>query len=116
MSIEVGELRLGNWVSDLSKHDGGRVVQVAQIFKGSDYSNYWKNVHPVKLTEEILLKCGFNFNNENRLEWIKGSFNLEKKEEEFYFEVYSHYNEVKYLHQLQNLYFALTGQELTYEK
>lgn len=39
---------------------------------------------PIPLTEEILLRCG------------------------------EEYVKVKHLHQLQNLYFALTGKELTY--
>jgi hypothetical protein len=116
MSIKVDELRLGNWVHDLSKHDGGKDIQINRIFTGSDYSNYWKNIHPIKITQDILLKCSFKFNDENRVDWIKGAFNLERKEESFYFEVYSHYNEIKHLHQLQNLYFVLTGKELTYKK
>lgn len=73
-----------------------------------------KELKPIELTEEILLNCGFvkdefdNWENETRL----GLY----KPEEFdgYLSVWgeSTVGECNYLHQLQNLYFALTGQEL----
>jgi len=70
------------------------------------------NIFPVDISEEILLKVGFE---KNRQEWSFESFCLQ------IFQGWLHYsageglklsNEIKRLHQLQNLYFALTGQEL----
>jgi hypothetical protein len=69
---------------------------------------------PIPLTEEWLLKFGY----------IKGKIYYTEKEHgtiSFYFndseelkcEVYDWtYDNIKYVHQLQNLYFALTGKEL----
>ena len=79
-----------------------------------------ENLNPIKLTEEILLKCGF--------EKVKNKIDIfEKKRLRLFigsrgqFLAYlieedttsAHYiNSYEYLHQLQNLYFALTGEEL----
>ncbi|MFV0149770.1 hypothetical protein OBJ95_06055 [Empedobacter falsenii] len=68
---------------------------------------------PIELTEEILLKCGFK-------EIRKGVFKLK----DWYIDLTSkvwkfkrEYQDInfKHLHQLQNLYFALTGKELEIE-
>ncbi len=49
--------------------------------------------------------------------WVKGCFNLEMdKDGKFMFEVYSHYIPLDYVHQLQNLFYLLTNEELTYIK
>lgn len=65
---------------------------------------------PIELTEEILLKSGFNIfaNHAVQYECIiliyEGKFR------------YKNSNiDIKYLHQLQNLYFSLTGKELEIE-
>lgn len=89
---------------------------------------------PVPLTPEILEKCGFevlNFNNKHF--WIRfpggeiGDYRLhvfpESGNQSFWHlsfsdnisgkqESYSGKIKFRYLHQLQNLYFALTGEEL----
>lgn len=45
--------------------------------------------------------------------WVRGLFNIEiQTNGEIWFEVYSHYKHVKYVHELQNLYYALTNEEL----
>jgi hypothetical protein len=74
---------------------------------------------PIPLTEEILLKCGFEkssnlfFCNINNFSYLKanaygcnGNFGYCISDEK---EIYV---EVKYLHHLQNLTHALTGEEL----
>lgn len=80
----------------------------------NSFNQYNQFIKPIELTEEILLKCGFvkdefdNWENETRL----GLY----KPEEFdgYLSIWgdSTVGECNYLHQLQNLYFALTGEEL----
>lgn len=79
--------------------------------------------NPIPITEEILLKCGFKkhiFLNsfgvkENGYRIF--SFTIRKSEwNDEYFLMYDWVGgniEIKYIHQLQNLYFALTGEELT---
>ena len=77
------------------------------------YPQFIENIKPIQLTEEWLLKFGFEKDNE--LNFVKFSFKVH---------FWSNYNsymygwiggniEIKYVHQLQNIYFALTGQELT---
>lgn len=66
-------------------------------------------IEPIQLTEDILLKCEFEkddcFYHLNGI-WISN----------FYEDYYSldgfEESIIKFLHQLQNLYFSLTGQEL----
>ena len=77
-----------------------------------------QDLPPIQLTPEILEKCGFvNLN----YGWTKGDFclfdfnygkgnlNLRLNAAECPLPI------VKHLHQLQNLYFALTGEELIFK-
>jgi hypothetical protein len=75
-------------------------------------------IEPIPLTEDILLKCGFKRDN-------KYDFTLKVKDVgDFYtssewfhgngYITFEHFGiKLFYLHQLQNLYFALTEEELT---
>ena len=74
-------------------------------------------VKPIPLTTEILEKCGFVRKGHTS---SNGSKLVIHHPESFYpngrvyFNSWAIKNEIpKYLHQLQNLYFALTGEELT---
>ena len=82
------------------------------------YSQFIKFIHPIPLTEEILLKCGFEeqelFEDHNPF-FVLGSFSLSTDsfaKERFFYDCDI---EIKYLHQLQNFYFVLTNQELEIE-
>lgn len=77
-----------------------------------------KDFHPVKLTEELLVKAGFEKYvipagkdtltgkpYEEEVKWIREEINYE--------DIFKQsWTELKYVHQLQNLYYALTGEEL----
>lgn len=70
------------------------------------------NTEPIPLTEECLLRFGFK-NEHNPIYFYIDGFYIEYKNDEFSTEV----GECSFLvletvHQLQNLYFALTGEEL----
>jgi hypothetical protein len=71
------------------------------------------NYAPIPLTEEWLLKLGF-VSNPYQDRYEKGRLHIEcdktKGEICLWIESMPH---IKYIHQLQNLYFALTGEELT---
>ncbi len=86
-------------------------------------------LRPIKLTKEWMMKLGFEenrpwtFDKGKKGEWTttldgfsteKGSegFRLEWCEGKLCFELYYHYEEIKTVHRLQNLYFALTETEL----
>ena len=123
--MEIRELRIGNWVYS---QEIGKNVQISAInedgfsFKDCvtlDYPSI-EEIHPIPLTEEILLSCGFEkrgvifrINNGSSHQF---DVNYSPSRDIFYYDSskYSIYTEVeiKHLHQLQNLYFALTGEEL----
>lgn len=116
--MKVQELRLGNYL-----FIGGieRYVKVSAIFlshfkctdeSGIDFNNHQNNIKPIKLTEEILLKCGFDLNS-IPYHAIKGQVVLSLFRGVWAFKHV--HTEVKYLHQLQNLYWCLTGKELNIE-
>jgi hypothetical protein len=72
----------------------------------------YSNLEPILLTEEWLLKFGFQF-------YFIG--NGDYKSKQWYFEDFTlcgfnyYYNlEINYIHQLQNLFFAIKGKELIY--
>jgi hypothetical protein len=70
----------------------------------------------VMLTEEWLVKFGFEFNNLNETHYFeKFSFRLHLRENEFFYNWIGGNVFIQYVHQLQNLYYALTGEELTIE-
>lgn len=68
------------------------------------------DISPIPLTEEILLKCGLEY---QRPDFIKGSFAIRDFDGGYiYLNGLDGGLIYEYLHQLQNLYFALTGEEL----
>lgn len=77
------------------------------IFVPNDKLN---RIEPIPLTEEILLKCGF----EKVREYlhIDNEIVIQKDANGYYSHINSGNIYINSLHQLQNLYFALTGEEL----
>jgi len=83
------------------------------------------NLKPIPLTEEWLLKFGFEANKPYlRGKWMELFYNKNRDDRYFLFKVGATHIEMcsnglttaqapmEYVHQLQNLYFALTGKEL----
>lgn len=109
--IQANEMRVGNWILNGNNHPiqvGYHEIRYAVIHPGTQ-----NNYEGVPLTPEILEACGFsNKHHEGGMEWTKESFNLLNIKDSGFELIYDSIN-VKYLHQLQNLYFALTGEELT---
>lgn len=114
--MEAKELRIGNYINV----DSIPYEQVTQIFtdgvvtEAYEIVNSWNDIEPIPLTEEWLLKFGFEkdtYNNEFEL----GEYTLYKYPDEWALSVDFNNVEVAfihYVHQLQNLYHAL-GEELT---
>ena len=97
----------------------GEITKVFYTFNISE-------LKPIFITEEILLKYGFEKRQEsdNFFYFGYGTNPITKdwmlclkyfQDENRFFFLNGHHN-IKYLHQLQNLYFALTKKELIYEK
>lgn len=104
--MKAEELRIGNWVINGS----GSYTTVDQM----DFEQWtFDNMKPIPLTPEILGKCGFEL---FPWGWVKKSsndFGIRLQVHSFSYEVSGNNPvKIKYLHQLQNLYFALTGEEL----
>lgn len=136
--VKATELRVGNLVTlsdkqrkelwDNQIHAQNKFFEVKTIYSDNDIALELDDeivdinevdVDTIPFTEEWLLKFGFKDN--------EYSFDLKAKTKKitaswysrvvstgvrngFYIKKYSH---IKYVHQLQNLYFALTGEELT---
>jgi hemerythrin superfamily protein len=126
--MKAQELRINNWVF-IPGID--RYVKVSAIYKshfrcedsnGVSFDESLRiNYHPIPLTPEILEKCGF-IEKLNR-QWSFGENQIthdymitvrySKIIDGFYYQN-AHFR-LRHLHQLQNLYFALTGEELEFK-
>jgi hypothetical protein len=126
--MKASDLRIGNWIIDYEAEPNKTIYwQVETIeylnttlgvrFRNKSSWTCEEFIEPIPLTEEWLLKFGgrktivedypIYFVNPFDIEFYKNesvvliSGNTEVK--------------IKYVHQLQNLYFALTGEELTFK-
>jgi len=113
--MKAEELRIGNILRDKYTGDNLIVLELTKDRITFDYitDKKWQ-AEPIPLTEEIILKCGFEieegrFGNEYHLD----DFILYTSEQLSICFCWDNFiKDIKHLHQLQNLYFALTGQEL----
>lgn len=119
--MKASELRIGNKL-----YRGNSVVTVKRIIhedrdililEDNGLLTLGYTVTPIPLSHEILEKCGFAttrfqvFTNK----WHIGSFQLDVDDD---MAVWVSGNDrviIYHLHQLQNLYYALTGEELNYQ-
>jgi hypothetical protein len=118
--MKSSDLRIGNLV-DL----GNRIAKVTEINhlacvvvdleETQDTIEGYERVKGIILTEEWLLNFGFEKNNNNQFILMKGSVDILFNKDlngwtcdGINFSI----NMTEHVHQLQNLYFALTGEEL----
>ena len=120
--MTANELRIGNWVFDDSYglHGSPKNIQVmGSFFNGMDVDSVvYGNIKPIPLTEEWLIKFGFGnkSNSSQGSAMHKRGVYLGLLSDGYCFNAESSTNKsctLKHVHQLQNLYFALTGKELT---
>jgi hypothetical protein len=73
----------------------------------------WKNIHGIPITEDWLIKFGF----EKRKEcYVHFSFKLIDYKKYYIFDwAVGGNTEIQFVHELQNLFFALTNNELIYK-
>jgi hypothetical protein len=132
--IEDRELRIGN----LCKTPRGIIVSIDQIgglafLAGNGKILRWYNkLKPIEIDEDWLEKFGFHYAPDCLIYGKSGWFKkIEKQDDPTYFFFNNHLqgsiflssekssalhfidSQMIYVHQLQNLYFSLTGQELT---
>ena len=116
--IDFGSELPKSYFEDKIKYLGVRSIsdEVELCGYGFDLDCYnYSDLVPIPLTEEILLKCGFE--KYNKLSGHDGYlFNGYFIHKDGSFTVLGSslvLCKIKHLHHLQNLYFALTGQEIT---
>ncbi len=135
--MNIKELRIGNLVGVTkdayhSEKSGENCFKIEQIlsndvkFQGFGHLEHCKNLRGMPLTEQRLLDLGFNTN------YKAGYIGIDVKHTDFvltcpnkgkekYFmwefkQAGVHlYVELKHVHELQNLFFALTGEELKFK-
>ena len=132
--IQSNDLRLGNKVlwNDLIctvagiqyfiDADENKEGHIVDLYNNGEMvqTPYVSYINPIPLTPEILEKCGFENKKLGKDYWeLPNEKCINGWSEEFtfylpYFEMntYTGTVSIKALHQLQNLYFALTGEEL----
>ncbi len=109
--ITASELRIGNIITN---HDEVQVVDIWHfaVLCAKDSEHFIK---PIELTEDVLLKCGFEKADD---EWSVADFCMQ------IFQGWLHYSagegvklseKITTLHQLQNIYYAITGKELEFK-
>jgi hypothetical protein len=119
--MKVSELRIGNYVEAEGKI--GTVTTLAEdtiSISVDGYASVPHDVDPIPLTEEWLLKLGFGMESPGFYSYGEEAmadycYNMDEKTFHEYYPT-SDMNciaKCEYVHQLQNLYFALTGEELT---
>lgn len=115
------ELRIGNWIN----YDGENIELTRNRFKLLVFTLGCDFTEPILITEEWLFKLGF-INTQIGLFEInvlsRGKINIHINKKRLLVEIGTTGSylfgetKIKSIHQLQNLYFALTGEELTLQE
>jgi len=124
--MKASELMIGNWVNFAEENVLFQIVEIDSegltVENKSDKT--WielETFEPIPLTEEWLAKFGFvkseeKFNYFERVTYNNYTLEANKRIISFSIDKYKcldcSHDHVKYVHQLQNLYFALTGEQL----
>jgi hypothetical protein len=112
--MKATELRIRNYVS----YDN-RIFQIDSISDLYPTLNTiefgigvvdWNNIQPIRLTEDWLLMLGFEEGNKGY--YAKGDVVISVEGEVYFGETETWIASIYYVHSLQNLYFALIGQEI----
>ena len=115
--MKATELRIGNWVHDPNGKGADKTIRFKMISNWEVLNTAkWKPYQPIPLTHEWLEKFGFDvYQLKNRKRGYRNNFNINLFKRGDIKISYKHRQlsiDLKYVHQLQNLYFALTSEEL----
>lgn len=126
--IKANELRIGNWYNHFLSPKQVLPKTIEKIWQAENIGNDSIGISAIQLTEAWMHRFGFTvIKLKSRKEWFISfkSFTIECDvfsicftEDKFYFNSLDvsgseNMTEIKHVHQLQNLYFALTGEELS---
>jgi len=115
--MEAKELMIGNKIYQQFE-DGDKkeiTATTRDIFDVQVNSTGKFSYYGIPLTEEILLKCGFEKHKDGFYHINGFALCYRDEEKNFYLKDVDFYTSITFLHQLQNLYFALTQTELKIE-
>jgi len=130
-TVKSNELRIGNLLTvkytKQIKEDFVTEIKGYDIVRIEENDFNTLNYEPIPLTEEWLLKFGFNCDLAKTYtkQIEKNTFELrfDKLDKIIvldvninYEDTYLEFKHIKYIHQIQNLYFALTNEELTFKQ
>lgn len=120
--MQVEELRIGNWLKWKDNQTEFDITNGMMLME-----NFWTHVKegdiiPIAITDEILISCGFEENGYGGYSispLVQFDIHFVTELNCFSVDINSEYpgnsdREILSVHQLQNLYFALTGTELLY--
>jgi hypothetical protein len=132
--LKSSELRIGNWVEGNSPEMIVKVISehsISLYMPRSEADNFdfdIEDIRPIPLTHEVLIAGGFT-TDEMKVEYSIGlpigegadlfieneghpsmSCGIKSFQVKF-----NYFKDVKYLHQVQNIYFSITGEELEYK-
>tara|TARA_R110000796_G_C14364505_1_gene413233 strand:+ start:311 stop:688 length:378 start_codon:yes stop_codon:yes gene_type:complete len=122
--MKAKELRLDNLIRHIALGDNVKVSQVTKYFISADGITFnLEEFEPIPLTKEWLLKFGFEYKESDIYIIITGKFIIAVGSDGSYGlcnnkdswdrgESFNNREILNHVHQLQNLYFALTGEEL----
>jgi len=123
--IKPNELRIGNLVYNIHNKQIIRIrqlrIEIVEVFHTNKLTGFlpFEDIEPIPLTEEIILECGFERKIHGRHEKSLRSYKKNGNTFNVSHSGIMYYGlkqkPVLYLHELQNLYFALTNQELKIE-
>lgn len=124
--VKASELRVGNWIiaGDTNLHGQVEIInkpmnEVWLVVPETDYDSWdfdFDQVLPIPLTPDILEQCGFKELSPTKYRYnnliIRRSQALTRW---YYLRAGGWSTTIESLHKLQNLYFALTGEEIIYQ-
>ena len=119
MTLDSHEIRLGNTY----KVEMGDGTYKSDLINLEDLSNLLDDeiddfYQAMEISKDWLLKLGFKYNEFEDM-YQNNGYDVDIEDGvycHFYFCEYGDwYKDIDYVHQLENLYFALTGEELTYK-
>ena len=134
--LDAKDLRIGNYLNKNLKSGNGRILtdkigcqDIVRIYQNTGSINY----EPIELTEEWLLRFGFEVDDDlgdqiyYQIPNQKNGYGICFDHDDIaFYKFYGNGGEnvhtlihdeehLQYVHQLQNLYFALTGKELEFK-
>lgn len=116
--MKANELRIGNLVKCKISNDASIYTVMGldglhlRVYLNAPRDTFHDEdkIRPIHLTENWLIKLGFDDNGNKK--WIHPKFGFLLIQSLRFYKS-GVLPEIRYVHQLQNLYFALTGEELT---